>query len=109
MTIRTIKGRIVLAIVLVGCIPLVIGLVLASMSGMRSLRDVIGGNFQAIAEQAADRLTMLVQSQVQGTPPCLRALAGAPAGGSRESLLSGRMDRDTAPHPGAGAGMGKGS
>lgn len=72
MTIRTIKGRIVLAIVLVGCIPLVIGLVLASMSGMRSLRDVIGGNFQAIAEQAADRLTMLVQSEVQGygcSPP----------------------------------------
>ena len=60
MTIRTIKGRIVLAIVLVGCIPFVIGLVLASMSGMRSLRDVIGGNFQAIAEQVADRLTMLV-------------------------------------------------
>ncbi|GMV50556.1 MAG: Adaptive-response sensory-kinase SasA [Nitrospirae bacterium] len=74
MTIRTIKGRIVLAIVLVGCIPLVIGLVLASMSGMRSLRDVIGGNFQAIAEQAADRLTMLVQSQVQG----VRLLASAP-------------------------------
>ncbi|HRB18249.1 MAG TPA: hypothetical protein PK224_20820, partial [Nitrospira sp.] len=74
MTIRTIKGRIVLAIVLVGCIPLVIGLVLASMSGMRSLRDVIGGNFQAIAEQAADRLTMLVQSEVQG----VRLLASAP-------------------------------
>ena len=28
MTIRTIKGRIVLAIVLVGCIPLLIGLML---------------------------------------------------------------------------------
>ncbi|HNV24903.1 MAG TPA: ATP-binding protein [Nitrospira sp.] len=74
MTIRTIKGRIVLAIVLVGCIPLVIGLVLASMSGMRSLRDVIGGNFQAIAEQVADRLTMLVQSEMQG----VRLLASAP-------------------------------
>jgi signal transduction histidine kinase len=74
MTIRTIKGRIVLAIVLVGCIPLVIGLVLASMSGMRSLRDVIGGNFQAIAEQVADRLTMLVQSEVQA----VRLLASAP-------------------------------
>lgn len=36
---RTIRGRIVLAIVLVGCIPLVIGLVLAYVSGMRSLRD----------------------------------------------------------------------
>ena len=74
MTIRTIKGRIVLAIVLVGCIPLLIGLILAYMSGMRSLRDVIGGNFQAIAEQAADRLTMLVQSEVQG----IRLLASAP-------------------------------
>ncbi len=74
MTIRTIKGRIVLAIVLVGCIPLLIGLILAYMSGMRSLRDVIGGNFQAIAEQAADRLTMLVQSEVQG----VRLLASAP-------------------------------
>ncbi|MFO0719391.1 MAG: ATP-binding protein [Nitrospira sp.] len=74
MTIRTIKGRIVLAIVLVGCIPLLISLILAYMSGMRSLRDVIGGNFQAIAEQAADRLTMLVQSEVQG----VRLLASAP-------------------------------
>ena len=38
MTIRTIKGRIVLAIVLVGCVPLLIGLLLAYMSGMQSLR-----------------------------------------------------------------------
>ena len=53
MKIRTIRGRIVWAIVLVGCIPLVIGLVLAYVSGMRSLRDVIGGNLQAVAVQAA--------------------------------------------------------
>ncbi|HET9962648.1 MAG TPA: ATP-binding protein [Nitrospiraceae bacterium] len=74
MRIRTIRGRIVLAIVLVGCIPLLIGLLLAYMSGMRSLRDVIGANFQAIAEQAADRLTTLVQSEIQG----VRLLASAP-------------------------------
>lgn len=74
MGIHTIKGRIVLAIFLVGCIPLFIGLLLASMSGMRSLRNVIGGNFQAIAVQAADRVTMLVESQVQA----LRLLASAP-------------------------------
>jgi signal transduction histidine kinase len=72
--IRTIRGRIVLAIFLVGCIPLFIGLLLASMSGMRSLKNVIGGNFQAIASQAADRVTMLVESQVQA----LRLLASAP-------------------------------
>lgn len=65
MRIRTIRGRIVLAIFLVGCIPLFIGLLLASVSGMRSLRNVIGGNFQAIAVQAADRVTMLVEAQVQ--------------------------------------------
>src|SRR3982751_3280902 len=41
---------------------------------MRSVRNVIGGNFQAIAVQAADRVTMLVESQVQG----LRLLASAP-------------------------------
>jgi signal transduction histidine kinase len=74
MRIHTIRGRIVLAIFLVGCIPLFIGLLLASMSGMRSLRNVIGGNFQAIAVQAADRVTMLVDSQVQA----LRLLASAP-------------------------------
>lgn len=71
---RTIRGRIVLAIFLVGCVPLFIGLLLASMSGMRSLRNVIGGNFQAIASQAADRVTMLVESQVQA----IRLLASAP-------------------------------
>ena len=74
MRIRTIRGRIVLAIVLVGCIPLVIGLVLAYVSGMRSLRDVIGGNLQAVAVQAADRVTMLVQSEVQS----VRLLGSAP-------------------------------
>jgi signal transduction histidine kinase len=74
MKIRTIRGRIVLAIVLVGCIPLLIGLVLAYVSGMRSLRDVIGGNLQAVAIQAADRVTMLVQSEVQG----VRLLGTAP-------------------------------
>ncbi|NGZ02178.1 MAG: hypothetical protein CV090_03895 [Nitrospira sp. WS238] len=65
MKIRTIRGRIVWAIVMVGCVPLVIGLLLAYVSGMRSLRDVIGGNLQAVAIQAADRVTMLVQSEVQ--------------------------------------------
>lgn len=74
MRIRTIRGRIVLAIVLVGCIPLLIGLVLAYVSGMRSLRDVIGGNLQAVAIQAADRVTMLVQAEVQG----VRLLGSAP-------------------------------
>jgi len=74
MRIRTIRGRIVLAIVLVGCIPLLIGLVLAYVSGMRSLRDVIGGNLQAVAIQAADRVAMLVQGEVQG----VRLLGSAP-------------------------------
>ena len=74
VAIRTIKGRIVLAIVIVGCIPLLIALMLAYMSGMRSLRDVIGGNLQAIAVQAADRVTMLVQSEIQG----VRLLGSAP-------------------------------
>lgn len=65
MRIRTIRSRIVWAIVLVGCIPLMVGLMLAYVSGMRSLRDVIGGTLQAVAVQAADRVTMLVQSEVQ--------------------------------------------
>ena len=74
MRIHTIRGRIVLAIVLVGCIPLLIGLVLAYVSGMRSLRDVIGGNLQAVAVQAADRVTMLVQGEMQS----VRLLGSAP-------------------------------
>ncbi|HEX6948521.1 MAG TPA: hypothetical protein VF127_02890, partial [Nitrospira sp.] len=74
MKIRTIRGRIVWAIVLVGCIPLVIGLVLAYVSGMQSLRDVIGGNLQAVAVQAADEVTMLVQGEVRN----VRLLASAP-------------------------------
>lgn len=62
------------SIVLVGAIPLLIGLVLAYVSGMRSLRDVIGGNLQAVAVQAADRVAMLVQSEIQG----VRLLGSAP-------------------------------
>jgi signal transduction histidine kinase len=74
MAIRTIKTRIILAIFLVGCIPLLIGLLLASMSGMRSLRSVIGANFQTIAAQAADRVALLMQGEIQG----LKLLASAP-------------------------------
>ncbi len=44
------------------------------MSGMRSLRDGIGGNFQAIAEQAAERITMVVQGEIQS----VKLLASAP-------------------------------
>ena len=65
MKIRTIRGPIVLAIVLVGCIPLLIGLVLAYVSGMRSLRDVIGGTFQTVAIQSAERVTTLVQNKMR--------------------------------------------
>lgn len=71
---HTIRGRIVIAIVLVGCVPLLIGLVLAYVSGMQSLRDVIGGNLQAVAAQVADRVTLLVQGEIQG----VRLLASAP-------------------------------
>ena len=74
MTIRTIQGRIVLAIVLVGCVPLLIGLLLAYMSGMQSLRDLIGGNLQAVAVQAADRVSMLVQGEIQA----VRLMGSAP-------------------------------
>jgi hypothetical protein len=74
MKIRTIRGPIVLAIVLVGYIPLLIGLVLAYVSGMRSLRDVIGGTFQTVAIQSAERVTTLVQNEVQR----VRLLGSAP-------------------------------
>lgn len=65
MRIRTVHGRIVFSIVLVGCIPLLTGLILAYVSGMQSLRDVIGGNLQAVAVQAADRVSMLVLNEIQ--------------------------------------------
>lgn len=97
MRIRTIRGRIVLAIVLVGCIPLLIGLVLAYISGMQSLRDVIGGNLQAVAIQAADRVTMLVQAEVQG----VRLLGSAPLRVRQPVESANRsypMDRDRAQH-----------
>lgn len=74
MTVHTIRGRIVMAIVLVGCIPLLTCLILAYVSGMRSLRDVIGENFQTIAAQVANRVTMLVQGEIQR----VRLLASAP-------------------------------
>ena len=74
MTVHTIRGRIVMAIVLVGCIPLLTCLILAYVSGMRSLRDVIGENFQTIAAQVANRVAMLVQGEIQR----VRLLASAP-------------------------------
>ncbi len=97
VAIRTIKGRIVWAIVIVGCIPLLIALMLAYMSGMRSLRDVIGGNLQAVAVQVADRVTMLVQSEIQS----VRLLGSAPLRVRQPVEIANRSyppDRDKARH-----------
>ena len=62
---HTIKGRLVVAIFLVGCVPRLIGLALATMARIRSLSVVIGGNVQAIASQVSERVSMLVTSEVQ--------------------------------------------
>lgn len=94
--VRTIRQRIVLAIFLVGCIPLLIGLVLASMSGMRSLRDEIGGNFQAIARGAAERVEMLVRGEVQR----LKLLASAPLRVRLPVILANRSYEGLAGPPG---------
>ena len=60
---------------------------------MQSLRDVIGGNLQAVAVQAADRVTMLVQGGTQCPAVGLCAITCALACSGGQLGLSSRSGR----------------
>ena len=61
------KGKLILSMLLVGVVPLVIGLVTAFYLGYEEIRVVSGSNFGAIATETARNLDLVLREEVDRT------------------------------------------
>ena len=74
------KAKVILSMLLVGIIPLVVGLGMAFWQGSQEIRDVSGESFKALATEAARKLDLLLAEEIAHTariahdPTIIRAL-----------------------------------
>lgn len=74
------KTKIILSMLLVGVIPLIVGLGMAFWQGSREIREVSGESFEALASEAARKLDLLLAEEITLTahiandPAIIRAL-----------------------------------
>jgi signal transduction histidine kinase len=87
------RGKLILAILVAGSIPIVIGLSAAYVRGNAELEEVIGGSFQALAEDSASKLDRELERLIAADRILARQAATDPV--LRDGLLrspSGRLD-----------------
>ena len=58
------KGKLVLSMLLVGVIPLLVGLVMAFLQGTREIRDVSGTSFQTLAIEMAEKMDLVLEDEI---------------------------------------------
>ncbi len=61
------KGKLILSMLLVGVVPLLVGLGMAFFQGSQEIREVSGESFKALATEAARKLDLLVAEEVART------------------------------------------
>ncbi len=61
------KGKLILSMLLVGVVPLLVGLVMAFYLGYEEIREVSGANFGAIATETARKLDLVLSEEVART------------------------------------------
>lgn len=61
------KTKVILSMVLVGIVPLVVGLGMAFWQGSQEIREVSGESFEALATEAARKLDLLVAEEIAYT------------------------------------------
>lgn len=61
------KTKVILSMLLVGIVPLVIGLGMAFWQGSKEIRDISGESFEALATEAARKLDLLVVEEISHT------------------------------------------
>lgn len=79
-------GKLVLAILAAGTIPIVVGLSVAYVKGTTELQDVIGASFQALAEDSASKVDAEIQRIIAADRLLARQATADP--GVRKALLS---------------------
>jgi two-component system, NtrC family, sensor kinase len=61
------KAKVILSMILVGVIPLVVGLGMAFWQGSQEIREVSGESFEALATEAARKLDLLLAEEIAHT------------------------------------------
>ncbi|MGH7255401.1 MAG: hypothetical protein ACREI3_06450, partial [Nitrospirales bacterium] len=61
------KLKLVLAMLLVGVVPLLVGLLLAFFQGTREIEEVSGGSFAGLATETARKLDLVVGEEIART------------------------------------------
>lgn len=61
------KAKVIVSMLLVGLIPLIIGLGMAFWQGSQEIRDVSGESFEALATEAARKLDLLLAEEIAHT------------------------------------------
>jgi signal transduction histidine kinase len=100
------KTKVILSMLLVGLIPLIVGLGMAFWQGSQEIREVSGESFKALATEAARKLDLLIAEEIAHTariandPTIIRELErrrDAPSNSRASTELEGRwMSRDKA-------------
>lgn len=95
------KAKLTVSMLLVGAVPLIVGLGMASWQGSREIREVSGESFEALATEAARKLDLLVAEEIAQTariandPAIIRELErrrDAPRNGSPQSPAAALTD-----------------
>lgn len=95
------KAKLTISMLLVGVVPLIVGLGMAFWQGSREIREVSGESFEALATEAARKLDLLVAEEIAQTariandPTIIRELErrrDAPRDGSPKSPATALAD-----------------
>ena len=60
----SLKTKLILSMVGVGVFPLILGMLFSYSQANKSLHDVIGSNFQALAYETADKVNLMIQEEI---------------------------------------------
>ncbi|WP_447968588.1 ATP-binding protein [Nitrospira sp. M1] len=61
---RGLKRKLILSMLLVGALPLTIGLVMAFLQGTKEIREVSGTSFQALASETARKIDLILSDEI---------------------------------------------
>jgi len=64
---RGLKRKLILSMVLVGALPLTIGLVMAFFQGTKEIREVSGSSFEALASETARKIDLILSEELAQT------------------------------------------
>ena len=64
---RGLRRKLILSMLLVGTLPLIIGLVMAFIQGSKEIREVNGESFEAIAIETAKNLDLVISDEIART------------------------------------------